>query len=349
MGRVLLVLALLGALALAAGAYVAWQWYETPQTKLAGAATLIEPGEPYASVLSRWHQAGLIDEPQWWRIAGRLSGLATKMQAGEYRLTEAGSPRAVLEQLSRGQGTLSYQIQFLEGWTLKEIRVALAQAPHLQQTLTDVTDAELLPLLREEMNEELPEGLVAVDDSSGAIANAEGWFFPDTYSYQRDTRDVDILGRAFARMVDELNEVWAARGADLPLESAYDALILASIVEKETGQSADREFISQVFIRRLDQGMKLQTDPTVIYGVGEQFAGDLTRKHLRTDTPYNSYTRYGLPPTPIAAPGKESLLAAVAPAPTDYLFFVARGDGSTEFSRTLEEHNAAVRRFQLGR
>ena len=343
MGRAFLALLLLGLLAGGAAAYGAWQWYQAPQPKLAGQLTLIEPGEHYSRLIARWYRAELIQYPQLWRAAGRLSGLASKIQAGEYRLVEQASPRAVLEQLSAGQGTLSYEVQFLEGWTLREIRRALADAQHLEQTLRDVSDQELFGLLQQS-----PQGADPMVAESNA-ASAEGWLFPDTYKYQRGTSDLDVLRRAFARMVQELDIVWRARDANLPLDSPYQALTLASIVEKETGQSADREFISQVFIRRLQIGMRLQTDPTVIYGVGEAFAGDLTRKHLRTDTPYNSYTRHGLPPTPIAAPGKESLQAAVQPATTDYLFFVARGDGTTEFSRTLHAHNAAVRRFQLGR
>jgi len=334
MGRALLVLAVLGILLAGVASVAAWRWYETPQNNLAGAATLIEPGDSYATVVARWQQAGLISQPELWRLAGRLSGLAPRIQAGEYRLSAVGSPRSVLEQLSRGEGTLSYQIQFLEGWSLRDIRAALTDAPHLRQTLNDVDSADLLAL---------------ISKNAHSAPSAEGWFFPDTYSYQRGARDIDILIRAYERMSEELAEIWRERSSGLPLATPYDALILASIVEKETGQSADRDTISQVFLRRLEIGMKLQTDPTVIYGVGEAFNGDLTRKHLRTDTPYNSYTRFGLPPTPIAAPGRESLRAAVAPAATDYLFFVARGDGSTEFSRTLEEHNAAVRRFQLRR
>lgn len=350
MGRAFFALLLLGLLAAAAGSYAvwaAWQWYETPQQKLAGMETLIEPGDRYTAVLARWKQAQLIERPLLWRLAGRLSGLAPKIQAGEYRLAAPASPRSVLEQLSSGAGTVSYEVQLLEGWTLREIRSALSSAKHLRQTLSDVSDASLVELLAR--TDSANARLIGPETALSASTNsAEGWLFPDTYRYQRGATDLAIMRRAFARMLQELRHVWENRAEGLPLKSPYEVLTLASIVEKETGQSADREFISQVFVRRLQIGMKLQTDPTVIYGVGAEFAGDLTRKHLRTDTPYNSYTRFGLPPTPIASPGRESLQAAVSPAPTDYLFFVARGDGTTQFSRTLEEHNAAVRRFQLG-
>jgi len=207
----------------------------------------------------------------------------------------------------------------------------LAAAQGLGQTLVATDNANLLAALGFEP------------------APAEGQFFPDTYAYHRAQSDRDILLRAHRRMQKELADAWSERAEDLPYKNPYEALIMASIIEKESGRDSDRLSVSQVFVRRLKIGMKLQTDPSVIYGVGDAFDGNLTRRHLRTDSPYNTYTRFGLPPTPISLAGREALRAALNPAPGDYLYFVARGDGSSQFSRTLAEHNAAVRRYQLKR
>jgi UPF0755 protein len=177
--------------------------------------------------------------------------------------------------------------------------------------------------------------------------HGEGLFFPDTYHFERGTSDADILRRAYRKLASELEAAWQSRDAGLPYDSPYDALIVASLIEKETGRDSDRASIAQVFVSRLNRGMRLQTDPSVIYGVGPSFDGDLTRRHLRTDTPYNTYTRHGLPPTPIALVGRKSLKAAMHPAPGEFLYFVSRGDGSSHFSVSLEEHQAAVRRYQL--
>ena len=272
-----------------------------------------------------------IETPLLWRVAGRLTGVESRIQAGEYQLPADVTPQQVLARLSTGEGLVSYTISFIEGVTVREMREVLQRADNLRHTLDKLADDDLLAVLG------LPPG------------PAEGWFFPDTYAFNRGTSDADILRRAYAQMREVLTASWEARADGLTLATPYEALTLASIVEKETGRGSDRPTISQVFNRRLQLGMKLQTDPTVIYGVGPEFDGDITRKHLRTDTPYNTYTRFGLPPTPIALPGRDSIEAALHPAESEFLYFVARGDGTSQFSATLEEHNAAVRRYQLNR
>ncbi len=322
---------IIGAGACVAAGFAAKVWFEKPVAGLAAQTVLIPAGSTYRSLVQRLERRELIDEPVLWRIAGRLTGADSKIQAGEYEMPESVTPQQVLERLSRGQGLVSYKVAFIEGWTLTEVSQALKNAPHLAQTMNDV-----------------PVGSWATELGLES-ASAEGWFFPDTYAYNRGSTDREILVRAYERMQRVLLQSWQGKASDLMLNTPYEALILASIVEKETGRGSDRSTISQVFNRRLSLGMKLQTDPTVIYGIGPDFDGDITRKHLRTDTPYNSYTRFGLPPTPIALAGKESIEAALHPADTQYLYFVARGDGTSQFSETLAEHNKAVRRYQLKR
>lgn len=313
------------------GLYVAKRWYESPVAGLGGQTLLVPAGVTYSGLIATWQQDKQIESPLFWRLAGRATGLESKIQAGEYQLPDSIAPREVLRRLSSGEGLVSYSVAFIEGWTVRDMRLALAQAPYLKHTLANVTDARLMAEL-------------GFEDGP-----AEGWFFPDTFAYNRGDTDRQVLRRAHEQMRSVLDAAWAARAPGLMLETRYDALTLASIVEKETGQGSDRATISQVFNRRLQLGMKLQTDPTVIYGVGADFAGDITYAHLRTDTPYNTYTRFGLPPTPIALPGRASIDAALHPAEGEYLYFVARGDGTSQFSKTLAEHNAAVRRYQLKR
>jgi len=221
-------------------------------------------------------------------------------------------------------------VLIIEGWTLRQMRAALAAAPSLKPLTRDMSDAELMAAI----------GAPGVP--------AEGRFFPDTYAYSRGVSDLTVLRRAHRALQDRLAQAWAERAPDTPLKSADEALILASIVEKETGLEADRALVAGVFVNRLRIGMLLQTDPTVIYGLGEAFDGNLRRRDLLADTPYNTYTRGGLPPTPIALPGAASLRAAVRPQATDALYFVARGDGSSVFSRHLADHNRAVNQYQRG-
>lgn len=313
------------------GLYAAKRWYESPVAGLANQTLLVPAGSTYSALVVGWRRAELIDLPLLWRLAGRVTGAESTIQAGEYQLPDTVTPQTLLQRLSAGEGLVSYSVAFIEGVTVSDMRAVIARAPHLQQTLTDVADADLMAAL------------------GFAEGPPEGWFFPDTYAYNRGATDADVLRRAHRRMRDLLTQAWSGKSEGLVLATPYEALTLASIIEKETGRGSDRTTISQVFNRRLQLGMRLQTDPTVIYGVGADYAGDITYAHLRTDTPYNTYTRFGLPPTPIALPGKASIDAALNPADGEYLYFVARGDGTSQFSATLAEHNKAVRRYQLNK
>jgi len=257
----------------------------------------------------------------WWF---RLSGQSRLIRAGNYEILPGTTPQSLLTKLVRGDETLR-ALTLVEGWNFRQVRAALAQA-ELKPDSASLTDAALMDRL----------GRTGVA--------AEGRFFPDTYTYAKGASDLAVLRRALHAMDRQLAAAWEQRAADTPLKSPDQALVLASIVEKETGREADRALVAGVFTNRLRAGMLLQTDPTVIYGLGERFDGNLHKRDLQTDTPYNTYTRPGLPPTPIAMPGKASLLAAVRPEPTKALYFVARGDGSSHFSSSLQEHNRAVER-----
>ncbi|MGD1983802.1 MAG: endolytic transglycosylase MltG, partial [Chromatiaceae bacterium] len=258
----------------------------------------------------------------------RYTGQAQKIRAGEYRLTPDLQPEALLALLVSGR-SISYSLTLLEGWNIRQVRAAVAGHEALAQTLDGVDDATLMARLGR------PD------------VHPEGRFFPDTYRFTRGMTDLDFLRRAMETMDRELAAAWDGRADDIPLRTPHEALILASIIEKETGQVAERPEIAGVFTRRLKKGMKLQTDPTVIYGMGERFDGNLRRRDLREDTPYNTYVHHGLPPTPISMPGRGALQAAVNPAAGKTLYFVSRGDGSHVFSETLKQHNAAVRKYQL--
>lgn len=286
-------------------------------------------GESFKAVAARLAAIGVFDQPLYLRLEARRSGLGARLKAGEYYLEDGLSIRQILDKFVRGE-VLSYSITLVEGLTIAQYLEQLAAHPTLRSTLTDATPDTLLEQL------ELGEG------------HAEGRFLPETYRYTRATSDAELLRRAYRAMARILAEEWEGRAPDLPYESPYDALIMASIIEKETGQAAERPQIAGVFVRRLRRGMKLQTDPTVIYGMGDSFDGNLRRVDLERDTPYNTYTRKGLPPTPIASAGRAAIHAALHPADGNALYFVARGDGSHQFSATLEEHNRAVRKYQLG-
>lgn len=260
----------------------------------------------------------------------RVSGQARQIKAGNYEIAPGTSPRALLRMLVRGEEALKTVI-LPEGLNFAQVRAALAKAELLRPDSRELTPEQIMDQL----------GMPGV--------HPEGRFFPDSYSYGKGSSDLQVLRRAARAMDKRLAQAWAQREPGLPIESPQQALILASIVEKETGKASDRPLIAGVFVNRLRIGMRLQTDPTVIYGLGERFDGDLRKRDLLADTPYNTYTRGGLPPTPIAMPGKAALLAAVQPARTPALYFVARGDGSSQFSATLEEHNRAVNRYIRGR
>jgi UPF0755 protein len=259
----------------------------------------------------------------------RLSGQSRQMRAGSYEIAPGTSPKRLLSMLMRGEESLR-TVTIVEGWNWRQVRQALAKAEHLKPDSRALSDQALMAQL-----------------GRPGVA-PEGRFYPDTYSYAKGTSDLAVLHRAMKAMDKQLQHAWDARQPGVALQSPEQALILASIVEKETGKAQDRAQISGVFNNRLRIGMRLQTDPTVIYGLGEAFDGDLRRFHLTTDNPWNTYTRGGLPPTPIAMPGKAALLAAVQPAKTSSIYFVAKGDGSSHFSATLDEHNRAVNRYQRG-
>jgi len=274
--------------------------------------------------------AGVQEPPELLYWTARVTGLSDRIVAGSYEVVEGESVLTLLRKLYEGDVTFG-QMLIVEGWTFSQIRQILETHPHLQPDTIGLSDEEILARIGAE--ESHPEGL----------------FYPDTYRFNRHSSALAVLRTAYEAMQRRLAQAWDMRDPDLPLDSPYEVLIMASIIEKETGHPDDRTLVSSVFANRLNIGMRLQTDPTVIYGFGDEFEGRLRRHHLETDHEYNTYTRAGLPPTPIAMPGWDSLAAAVQPAESDYLYFVSRGDGTSEFSRTLREHNRAVDIFIRGR
>ncbi len=320
----------MGAVLLAAGglAGAAWWWLERPLPLAGATAELsIEAGTTPRDIAQAWVQAGVQSPPTLLYAWFRVSGQARRIRAGSYEIDAGTSPRRLLAKMVQGDETLE-QVRFVEGWTLRQVRAELARAPSLKPASAGLNDADLMAAL-----------------GAPGVAG-EGRFFPDTYAYSRGVSDLTVLKRAHRAMQQRLAAIWAERAADTPLKSADEALILASIVEKETGAAADRGRVAGVFSNRLRIGMPLQTDPTVIYGLGAGFDGNLRKRDLLADTPFNTYTRGGLPPTPIALPGLASLRAAVRPDATKALYFVARGDGSSVFSASLAEHNRAVNQYQ---
>ena len=289
----------------------------------------IEPGVSAREVANTVAQAGVSVDPLLLHAWFRLSGQSRQIRAGSYELDRAATPISLLQKLVRGEEALR-SVTLVEGWTFRQVRDALKKAEQLKPDSQTLSASELMAQL----------GRPGVP--------AEGHFFPDTYTYSKGSSDLAVLKRAMQAMDKRLAAAWAQRDPKSPLATPEQALVLASIVEKETGAPADRPTISAVFNNRLAIGMRLQTVPTVIYGLGEAFDGNLRKKDLLADTPWNTYTRAGLPPTPIAMPGKSSLIAAVQPAPSKALYFVAKGDGSSHFSNSLDEHNRAVNKYQRG-
>jgi UPF0755 protein len=287
----------------------------------------IEPGTPAQRVAEVVAASGVDVQPVLLYAWFRLSGQARQIKAGSYEVTPGTTPRSLLSMLVRGEESLK-SVTLVEGWNFRQVRAALQKAEALKPDSAALSG----------------EAIMAQLGKPGV--HPEGRFFPDTYTYAKGSSDLSVLKRAARAMDKRLEAAWAMRQPDTPLKTADEALILASIVEKETGKPSDRAEIGAVFSNRLRIGMMLQTDPTVIYGLGEQFDGNLRRRDLLADTPYNTYTRGGLPPTPIAMPGKAALLAAVQPASSKSLYFVSRGDGTSQFSSTLDEHNRAVNKYQ---
>ena len=317
----------LGAAAVAGG-YFYWQnRLQAPLALEEPALYQVPAGAGFNQVVAQLEKQGIIDDAWAFQLLARVDPeRVPRLRVGEYQLTPGMSGLEMIALLGSND-VVTYPLTLPEGRTFSQLRMLLNNAPKLEHRTADMSDEEIMALL----------------DREGTFP--EGWFFPDTYRYHLGMSDVDILRQALARMERILDEVWASRAEDLTIESPYEALIMASLIERETGAPEERREIAGVFKRRMEQGMRLQTDPTVIYGMGERYEGRITRADLREATPYNTYVINGMPPTPIAMPGRASLEAAVDPLPGETLYFVSRGDGTHHFSRTLREHNNAVNRY----
>ena len=334
MRRPLRLIVRIGTALLVAGAGLAiavWWWLGQPLTLPASPYAFdVKSGASLRSVARELSAAGVLAGELPLVTLARLRGVDRTIKAGNYEIAAGITLHQLLDRLTQGEARQT-ALLVVEGATFADLTRALAAEPGVVKTVLGLPQAELMQR-------------IGADGTS-----AEGWFFPDTYFFVAGSTDAALLARAYRLMRARLDAAWNARSADLPLKNAYEALILASIVEKETGRAADRPLIAAVFINRLRLGMRLQTDPTVIYGMGERFDGNLKKRDLETDTPHNTYTRDGLPPTPIALPGQASLDAVTHPPTTPYLYFVARGDGSSEFSANLADHNRAVAKYRRGR
>ena len=338
--RGLFVFGLMCLVAAAAAGLWAWRDYQRFQhapLARAGAPQVIDiaRGQSFRGAVAQLRQAGLDGgAPEiYWRALGWQR--KARIQAGEYAIEPDLTPLTLLDKMARGQ-VIQYRITLVEGWTLRELRLALAADPVLVQTLAGIPDDELLVAI----------GAGDALEGSEVARVPEGQFLPETYQFTRGTTDAQILRRAHRALREALDAAWASRAPDLPLATPFEALVLASIVEKETGVPEERDQVAGVFVRRLKRGMRLQTDPTVIYGRGTDVSGPLTRSQLDADTPWNTYTRDGLPPTPIALPGRAAIHATLHPDAGQALYFVAHGSGGHVFSRTLDEHNRAVAEYR---
>lgn len=320
---------LLIVLLLIAGAgTLVWRWYGIPVVVGRAVDVEVTPGEPLRGVADELHAQGALPHPLDLLMLARLRGDADAVRAGEY-LIEPGSNVVDLLALLKSGRVVMHSLTLVDGWTFAQVLQTVERDPDLRHELKGLRGNAVMVRL------------------GHAGENPEGQFYPDTYQFPKGTTDVAFLRRAYRAMQSHLQTAWQTRARNLPYKTPYDALILASIVEKETAQPFERAEIAGVFVRRLQKGMRLQSDPTVIYGLGSAYTGKITYKDLRTDTTYNTYTRYGLPPTPICLPSLASIVAALHPTPGDALYFVARGNGTHQFSATLAEQNAAVRKYQL--
>ena len=322
-------LALVVLIVAAAAGYGAW--YVSTRLDVAKLPVEVEipRGAGFRAAVDQLEKAGIRVRPLEFELLARALGRERDIKAGSYEIAQPVTPTELLDKLTRGDVTQA-EIRLIEGWTFAQLRGALDASPDLRHETTGLEDAQVLALLQ--ASESHPEGL----------------FFPDTYLFAKGSSDLRVLRRAYRAMQRHLKEEWEARSPNVPYRSPYEALIMASIVEKETGKASERDLIGGVLVNRLRIGMRLQADPTVIYGLGSAFDGNLKKIHLLEDGPYNTYTRAGLPPTPIAMPGFASLRSALRPGKTEALYYVSKGDGSSQFSRTLDEHNRAVSRFQRG-
>lgn len=314
----------------AAAVIVFWSQQPIIPAGQPGIEFTIAPGSSLRSSMQQIDDAGVPVNPFMMMALAQVTGNSTRMKAGSYELKPGTTPMRLVTQLVRGEFAQE-AVAIIEGWTFRQMRQAINAHPALRHDTAELSDKALMEKITPDFSS--PEGL----------------FYPDTYMFAKKSSDLQIYRQAYNLMIKKLNEAWLARDPSLPYATPYQALTMASIVEKETGRKSDRDLIAGVFVNRLKNGMMLQTDPTVIYGMGEQYKGNIRRRDLLTDTPYNTYTRVGLPPTPIALPGVESIRAALNPAKTDALYFVARGDGSSAFSSNLNDHNNAVNKFQLQR
>ena len=316
------------ALAAAAG-YAAWYVGSPVTIRQYPVEVEIPRGAGFRAALEQLEKSGVKVRRYEFELLARALGKARQVKAGSYEIAQPLTPLQLLEKITRGDVTQA-EVRLIEGWTFAQFRAALDASPDLRHDSRGLTDAQVLERLR------------------AAETHPEGLFFPDTYLFGKGSSDLAVLRRAYRAMQRHLKEEWDARDANrVPYRTPYDALIMASIIEKETGQAGERDLIGGVLVNRLRIGMRLQVDPTIIYGLGASFDGNLKRGHLVEDGPYNTYTRAGLPPTPIAMPGLASLRAAMRPGKTDAMYYVSRNDGSSQFSRTLEEHNRAVAKYQL--
>ncbi|PMS16324.1 endolytic transglycosylase MltG [Trinickia dabaoshanensis] len=320
---------LLGLLASVGGYYWATHPLALPSATI---DVTIQPRSTVRGVAAQLNRGGVPVEPEPFVLMTRLLGLQSHLKSGNYEFRTGITPYAVLQKLALGDVDESV-VTIIEGWTFKRMRAEFDASPALRHDTAGMDDAQLL---------------AAIGASDSPTTSAEGLFFPDTYLFDKGTSDVNVYRRAYKLMQQRLTAAWAARAAGLPYQTPYEALTVASLIEKETGKASDRPLVSAVFANRLRIGMPLQTDPAVIYGLGERYDGHLSKRDLQQDTPYNTYTRRGLPPTPISLPGVASLQAALNPAPTSALYFVSRGDGSSIFSDTLGAHNRAVDKYIRG-
>jgi UPF0755 protein len=318
--------------ALIAAAVLSYDFYRFIQKPLMipedGLSYDLRPGTGVINLARDMSNAGYLDRQRYFRLLAHYRGVTQSLKAGEYHIPHGTTSSELLSLFAQGK-VVDHALTFIEGWNIHQLLAAVNAHDGLEHTLKGLSPGDIMERL------------------GYPGEHPEGRFYPDTYHFTRGTTDVDLLKRAYQRLESVLERQWANRSYNLPLQSPYEALILASIVEKETGKAEERQMIAGVFVRRLSRGMRLQTDPAVIYGMGDRFKGNISRRDLVTDSPYNTYLRAGLPPTPICMPGEESIHAALHPADGDALYFVSRGDGSHYFSATLEEHNIAVRRFQL--
>lgn len=314
----------------ATAGYATW-YVATPLSFRALPAEVeISRGAGFRAVVEQLEKAGIAMHRHQFELLARSLGRERDMKAGNYQFVQAVTPLELLDKLTRGDVTQA-EVRLIEGWTFAQFRAALNASWELRHDTAELEDSEILTRLQ------------------ASEAHPEGLFFPDTYLFAKGSSDLAVLRRAYRAMQRHLANEWEARQEGVPYRSPYEALVMASIIEKETGRAGERELIGGVLVNRLRIGMRLQADPTVIYGLGNAFDGNLKKNHLIEDNPYNTYTRAGLPPTPIAMPGLASLKSALRPGSTDALYYVSRGDGSSQFSRNLDQHNRAVTKYQLKR